>query len=167
MKRFFSLTALLIILSSCFFKNGNDFIIINEIKLKKNVKIAIIKSKSMELNLVQFTGNQHVLILMKRQLEKNASYELDNLQTKGNTTIVELFLRQEGVNSAMGFLFSSDSNKNFKYIGISDIDSNAESIEKIEIDLINNKINVSLFSSSPKRHFTSTDSCHSWQLSNK
>jgi hypothetical protein len=66
---------------------------------------------------------------MKRQFEKNGNYELERVKTVENYTIVELFLRQEGVNSAFGFLFSCDSNKNFKYNDVSEIDSvNAEDI---------------------------------------
>lgn len=167
MKKTISLIILSIIIIFIFIKcrYRDDFIIVNEIKLNENVKVAVVKNTKAEFSLVKFTDNKYDYIPTNMQLEKNANYELDSLKIDGNNTIIELFYMDEGIDESTGFLFSYDYNKNFKYIDISAIDSiEAEDIEKIQIDSKNKKINVSLFSSSPKRHFTSVDSCRTWQL---
>lgn len=161
----FSALCLISIFQKC--KGSKEYIIVNQIILK-NEKVTITKNQNGELRLMNFIGNHHFGISMKRKLEKKGNYQLDSVKTIGNHTVVELFLRQEGVNSSIGFLYSYDSNRNFKYIDITEIDSTgAEGIEKIQINPNSNSINISLYNLTPKRHFISSDSCRSWQFTSK
>ena len=95
---------------------------------------------------------------------KNVNYELDKLKITDNYTIIEVFRREGGVNSSIGFLFSSDFNKNFKYIDFKEIYKDAECIEKVQFNSKDNSITVSLISLYPSEKFISYDFGHSWKL---
>jgi hypothetical protein len=143
-----------------------DFRIMRELKLK-NEKVAVVKVakyKTYELQLGLIRNKKCSVIPMSRNLEKNASYELDNLKITDNYTIVEVFRREAGVNSSIGFLFSSDFNKHFKYIDFKEINKDAECIEKVQFNSKDNSITVSLISLYPNKKFISYDFGHSWKL---
>lgn len=146
-----------------------DFRIMSELKLK-NEKVAVVKvakDKTYELHLGLIRNKKCSVIPMSRNLEKNANYELDNLKITDNYTIVEVFRREAGVNSSIGFLFSSDFNKNFKYIDFKEINKDAECIEMVQFNSKDNSITVSLFSLYPNKKFVSLDYGCSWKLLNK
>ena len=136
---------------------------ISEINLK-NAKVTLVKNLSNELQLVYFKDFQTINIPMNRKLEVNGDYVLDNVKISKNITIIELFRREAGLNSSIGFLYSFDFNKNFMYVDFKEIDSDAESINNIKINQIDHSIQVSLYSLDPKGYFTSIDSCQSWVL---
>ena len=143
-----------------------DFRIMSEIKLK-NEKVAVVKvakDKTYELQLGLIRNKKCSVIPMSRNLEKNANYELDNLKITDHYTIVEVFRREAGVNSSIGFLFSSDLNKHFKYIDFKEINKDAECIEKVQFNSKDNSITVSLISLYPNKKFISYDFGHSWKL---
>jgi len=143
-----------------------DFRIMSEIKLK-NEKVTVVKvakDKTYELKLALIRNKKCSVIPMSRNLEKNANYELDNLKITDNYTIVEVFRREAGVNSSIGFLFSSDFNKHFKYIDFKEINKDAECIEKVQFNSKDNSITVSLISLYPSEKFISYDFGHSWKL---
>jgi hypothetical protein len=143
-----------------------DYRIMSEITLK-NEKVAVVKAandKSYELKLALIRNNKCHYIPMNRKLEKNVNYELDNLNVSGNYTVVEVFWREAGVNSSIGFLFSSDFNKNFKYIDFKEINMDAECIEKIQINPRKKSIKVRLISQYPNKNFISLDYGLSWKL---
>jgi hypothetical protein len=143
-----------------------DFRIMRELKLK-NEKVAVVKVakyKTYELQLGLIRNKKCSVIPMSRNLEKNANYELDNLKITDNYTIVEVFRREAGVNSSIGFLFSSDFNKHFKYIDFKEINKDAECIEKVQFNSKDNSITVSLISLYPNKKFISYDFGHSWKL---
>ena len=142
---------------------GKDFKILNEVNLKNNAKVAIVKDIHLNYKIMEFANNQCRVIKTKNPVDKH--YELDSVRTTGGITIVELFLRMAGDNTATGFLYSSDYNRNFRYIDVSDISSDiGEGIQSIKIGAENNAIYVSLYDVHPNGHFVSTDSCRSWQL---
>jgi hypothetical protein len=143
-----------------------DFRIMSEIKLK-NEKVAVVKvakDKTYELKLGLIRNKKCSVIPMSRNLEKNVNYELDNLKITDNYTIVEVFWREAGVNSSIGFLFSSDLNKNFKYIDFKEINKDAECIEKVQFNSKDNSITVSLISLYPSEKFISLDYGRNWKL---
>jgi hypothetical protein len=143
-----------------------DFRIMRELKLK-NEKVAVVKVakyKTYELQLGLIRNKKCSVIPMSRNLEKNANYELDNLKITDNYTIVEVFRREAGVNSSIGFLFSSDFNKHFKYIDFKEINKDAECIEKVQFNSKDNSITVSLISLYPNKKSISYDFGHSWKL---
>jgi hypothetical protein len=143
-----------------------DYRIMSEIILK-NEKVAVVKvayDKSYELKLALIRNNKCLAIPMSRKLEKNVNYELDNLNVNGNYTVVEVFWREAGVNSSIGFLFSSDFNKNFTYIDFKEINKDAECIEKIQINPRKKSIKVRLISQYQNKNFISLDYGLSWKL---
>ena len=172
------LTAILLLFFTfnCFSQEQNqlkelqvDFRIMSELKLK-NEKVAVVKvakDKTYELQLGLIRNKKCSVIPMSRNLEKNANYELDNLKITDNYTIVEVFRREAGVNSSIGFLFSSDFNKHFKYIDFKEINKDAECIEKVQFNSKDNSITVSLISLYPRKKFISYDFGHSWKLKHK
>jgi hypothetical protein len=146
-----------------------DFRIMSELKLK-NEKVAVVKvakDKTYELKLGLIRNKKCSVIPMSRNLEKNVNYELDKLKITDNYTIIEVFRREAGVNSSIGFLFSSDLNKNFKYIDFKEIYKDAECIEKVQFNSKDNSITVSLISLYPSEKFISLDYGCSWKLLNK
>ena len=143
-----------------------DFRIMSELKLK-NEKVAVVKvakDKTYELKLGLIRNKKCSVIPMSRNLEKNVNYELDKLKITDNYTIIEVFRREAGVNSSIGFLFSSDLNKNFKYIDFKEINKDAECIEKVQFNSKDNSITVSLISLYPSKKFISLDYGRSWKL---
>ena len=174
MKTLFATNILLLFFTlNCFSQEQNqlkelqvDFRIMSELKLK-NEKVAVVKvakDKTYELELGLIRNKKCSVIPMSRNLEKNVNYELDKLKITDNYTIIEVFQRESGVNSSIGFLFSSDFNKHFKYIDFKEINKDAECIQKIHFNPKDKSIKVSLYSLEPKTNFISYDFGHSWKL---
>jgi hypothetical protein len=146
--------------------SDDNYKIMSEVKLK-NESVAVIKvanNKAYELKLAIIRNNKFLNIPMSRKLEKIGNYELDNLNVVGNFTVVEVFWREAGVNSSIGFLFSRDLNMSFKYIDYKEIDLDAECIEKVQINRRKKSITVSLISLYPNKKFISLDYGLSWKL---
>lgn len=111
----------------------------------------------------EVTNGEYKIIDADFELQINTNYELDRLQTSSSITILELFIRQAGVNSSKGFFISKTSEADFKHIDLKSISETAESIQLIKI-LKGDKIEVKLFSLDSKNTYISEDFGLTWLL---
>lgn len=161
MKKYISIfivSIILILFTDC---GSKKYLIKNELKTNINDKIAIIKTRDSKFIIAKISKRTYDIIPTNKDLNIFSNYELDNVQKLENIVIIELFVREAGINSSIGFLFSNDYGHKYRYIDIGDIEGNAESIEKIEIT--SEFTRVYLYSLRPKRYFVSYDFCNTWQ----
>lgn len=142
---------------------GKDFIVLNEVIIDSNTKASIVKNSSSNYQIMSFAKDNCAIVQTKNILRRHSNFELDSIRKAGSITTVELFLRQEGDNTSIGFIISYDFNKNFKYIAVSDVTSEpSEGIKRIQIDSSKNIIRVDLYDLESHKHFVSSDSCRTW-----